>query len=44
MIEFIKDEVTKTLNILRRKIQDFENPDGEIKEISHLILELDAIA
>ena len=44
MTDYIKDEVTNTLNHLNRKIKAFENPACDVKEISHLVLQLDAIA
>lgn len=43
MTEFIKEEVAKTLIGLKKHIQLFENPAGEVKEICHLVLQLDAI-
>ena len=43
MTNYIKEEVAKTLIGLKKYIQLFENPAGEVKEICHLVLQLDAI-
>jgi hypothetical protein len=44
MTEYIKEEVAKSLNLLKRHIWAFENPASDVKEICRLVLQLDAIA
>ena len=43
MTDHIKDEVFNNFNCLKKSIQDFKIQAGEVKEICHLILQLDAI-
>jgi hypothetical protein len=44
MTEFIKEEVVKSLYLLKRHIRAFENPASSVKEICRLVLQLETIA